>query len=127
MRGSIDEHLTNGLTLALAASQPSVYNRSTWAGSDVAVNDIGLFEAVHRLLSTSYARYCVSCMAGSVRKQYLEAAIFLRHYDMEQSGPAIEDIEVAAAPSEGDPEAPSRGGTRCRSHELEQRWEQKRF
>ena len=72
-RDAILSHLTDGITLALASSQPAVYNRSRWAGSDVAVNDLGLFEAAHRLLSSAYARFAAGYLSGAQANQYLDA------------------------------------------------------
>ena len=55
--GAIVTHVANGLIVALAAASPHVYNRNRWTGADLAVDDIGIFECVHRLLSTSFARF----------------------------------------------------------------------
>ena len=38
-------------------SPPHMYNRKKWTGSDIAVDDLGLFEAVFRLLSTTFYRF----------------------------------------------------------------------
>ena len=80
-RESIVNHLANGIIIALAASRPSVYNRSRWTGSDRAIDDLGIFEAVHRLLSTTFTRFAASFHSG-LRAQHLLAKLpDLRVYD----------------------------------------------
>ena len=68
----IQEHLASGLVLALASSQPTQYNRSRWTGADLVVDDLGVFECVHGLLSTTFARYCAACCSGKAKQHYLE-------------------------------------------------------
>ena len=77
---AILDTLTEGLVVALASSQPTLYNRSKWTGSDMAVDDLGIFEAVHRLLSTTFARFCASFHSGTLAKQFLTLGLELRHY-----------------------------------------------
>ena len=48
-RAAILEHVTSGVMVALASAQPALYNRSKWTGCDLAVDDLRVFEAVHRL------------------------------------------------------------------------------
>lgn len=79
------EHLTSGLVIALTSSQPALYNRSKWTGSDIAVDDLGVFESVHCLLSTTYARFCASFVSGSLAQQYLDLGASLRQYDRQVS------------------------------------------
>ena len=59
-RKSVLDHVVAGLTVALAACQPALYNRNRWTGSDIAVDDIAIIEAVHKLLSTTFARFAAS-------------------------------------------------------------------
>ena len=100
-RDDILQHLVDGLTLALAASQPSVYNRSKWCGSDVAVNDLGLFEGVHRLLSTTYARFCAGYMQSATAKMYLDAAEVLRFYDAKPDLQVLDQDQGGGEPEIG--------------------------
>lgn len=51
------DHVTSGLIAALCASQPSVYPRSRWTGADLATDCLGVLEACHRLLSTTFLRF----------------------------------------------------------------------
>ena len=95
----VKEHLTNGLVVALASSQPALYNRSKWTGSDMAVDDLGIFEAVHRLLSTTFARFCASYQSGALAASFLVLGKALAKYDCQQrelEGEAGEEREVVA-------------------------------
>eukprot|EP00930_Biecheleria_cincta_P095370 TRINITY_DN87333_c0_g1_i1.p1 TRINITY_DN87333_c0_g1~~TRINITY_DN87333_c0_g1_i1.p1 ORF type:complete len:1612 (-),score=257.34 TRINITY_DN87333_c0_g1_i1:89-4207(-) len=80
-REAIVEHVTAGLMVALASAQPALYNRSKWTGADLAVDDLGVFEGVHRLLSTTYARFCASYVSGPRALQFLQMAESLSVYD----------------------------------------------
>ena len=71
--------------IALASSQPELYNRSKWTGCDLAVDNLGIIESVHRLLSTTYVRFCASYLAGSAAIALLEEAKFMRHYYLQTS------------------------------------------
>lgn len=51
------EHVTSGLITALLAAQPSIYPRHRWTGADLATDCLGVMEACHHLLSTSFARF----------------------------------------------------------------------
>ena len=64
-REHVIEHLSNGLVVALASAQPLIYNRNKWSGSDLTKDDLGIFECVHRSLSTSCVRFCASHLSGS--------------------------------------------------------------
>ena len=77
----VGNQLAEGMIAVLAASQPSLYNRSKWTGSDIAVDELGIFEAVHRLLSTSFARFAATYGKGSAKQQLLNLAETLRCYD----------------------------------------------
>ena len=105
---SVLDHLTNGLTLALASAQPPVYNRSKWTGSDIAVDYLGIFEGCHRLLSTSYARFCATFEKGAVATQLLNLAESLQVYGEPPLaaipaayGQAAQEAEPHAAGEEG--------------------------
>ena len=101
----VQEHLTSGLVLALASSQPALYNRSKWTGSDIAVDDLGVFEAVHRLLSTTFARFCASFAKGTLAQQkYLKLGAALAAFDAPQ--PQEQSAEDAIeAEGDADPDA----------------------
>ena len=81
-RDKIIQHLSNGLTIALASSRPALYNRSKWTGSDIAVDDLGVFESVHRRVSTTFARFCADFCKGALRRtQMMGLVADLRYYD----------------------------------------------
>ena len=82
--GSIVKHVTNGLTVALSAVSPSLYNRSRWSVADLAVDDFAVFEGVHRLLSTTFARFAARYVRGGRREQLLQWGYRSRGYDREQ-------------------------------------------
>lgn len=54
------EHVTTGLTIALAACQPDLYPRHRWTGADLAVDSLGILEGCHNLLSTTFRRFAAS-------------------------------------------------------------------
>lgn len=66
-------HLTAGLLAALCACQPQTYPRSRWTGADLATDSLGIMEACHKLLSTSFARF-VATFEPAARAQKLLAA-----------------------------------------------------
>ena len=80
-RDVVLEHMTNGLVAALASAQPRLYNRPKWTGSDLAVDDLGIFEAAHRLLSTTYCRFCATFLNPTKASQLLKVAERLATYD----------------------------------------------
>ena len=53
---SIAETMANGIMSVLAGTKFAVLNRSRWRGADLAIDRVGILEAVHRLGSTSYKR-----------------------------------------------------------------------
>ena len=89
-------HVANGVMVALASAQPCLYNRSRWIGSDLAVDDLAIFEAVHKLLSTSYCRFAASFASGSLRRSLEALRLVCAKYDSAQ-------MEIPAlAPREDD-------------------------
>lgn len=103
-------HLTNGLVMALASAQPACYNRHRWTGSDIAVDQLAVFEAVHRLLSTTYARFCASFRTGAPAVRLLQLAQDLAEYDGvpggQQQALELEPEVVAGPPGEAEPAGP---------------------
>jgi len=102
---SVLEHVTNGVVVALTSAQPHMYNRSKWTGSDLAVDDLGVFEAVHRLLSTTFCRFSASFVKGSLRSQMLVLGATLREYGKAESQ-AMEggdDDDEAEGDADADP------------------------
>ena len=64
--GSVDRekvlnHMTAGLVTALCSSQPELYVRHRWTGSELATDDLGILESCHKLLSTTYKRFVLHC------------------------------------------------------------------
>ena len=91
LREHVIEHLSNGLVVALASAQPSCYNRSKWRGSDLVIDDLGIFECVHRLLSTSHVRFCASHLSGSAAQMHINLAQPLRHCDRRSTADGDDD------------------------------------
>ena len=92
-REVILEHVTSGLVLALSSAQPSVYNRSKWTGCDIAVDELCIFEGVHALLSTTYARFCASTCTGAAAASLRALGVSLGKADcIEAPELATEDI-----------------------------------
>ena len=90
--------LTTGLMLALTSSQPATYPRHRWTGAELAMDDIGIVEACHRLWSTTFARMCASYASPAASPKILALAKLLAVYDS-FSQPRIEDD---AAPVDAD-------------------------
>ena len=106
-RRVILSHLTNGLIMALASAQPACYNRHRWTGSDIAVDHLAVFEAVHRLLSTTYARFCASFRTGAPAARLLQLAAGLAAYDDGQGAMEALDLEPEAGPGPAAPAGPA--------------------
>lgn len=99
------EHVTSGLIAALCASQPSLFPRSRWTGADLATDCLGVLEACHRLLSTTFMRFAAAHEQGPRAMRLLALAGQLSKEDALISGevPAVEDgqaEEAGAAPEE---------------------------
>ena len=91
----IQEELTSGMIVALASSQPHLYNRSKWTGSDLAVDDLWMFEAVHRLLSSTFCRVAASFRPGTLAAQLLALGKSCAVYD--SSMEELADVEAEGA------------------------------
>ena len=74
-------YLTSGLMVALTSAQPHLYPRHRWTGCDLAADDLGVLEACHRLLSTTFARFAASYMKGARAAQALACVRGLAEYD----------------------------------------------
>ena len=98
------EHVTSGLIAALCASQPSVYPRRRWTGADLATDTLGVMEACHRLLSTTFLRFAASFETGCRSQQLLDAATKLAQNPLGGASEGIADPqpEAASDPSAGD-------------------------
>ena len=96
--------MVHGLTSALASSQPTQYNRSRWTGIDVAVDDLSMFDAAHRLLSTTMCRICALHLSGAAARFHLGFSKSLAVYGPSMAV-AIEDIHEEAEGEAGDEEA----------------------
>ena len=90
-RAAIAERMTIGILVALAASSPRLYPRSRWTGADIATDNLGLMESVHRLLSTSYFRFVATFMKGARRDQLIASVAQLRLWDRRAGPAALED------------------------------------
>ena len=56
-RASLVQKMVVGLSYALVGKKPPVWARHRWTGCEVAVEELGLMESVHQLLSTTYFRF----------------------------------------------------------------------
>lgn len=68
------EHVTSGLLAALCASQPKLYKRQRWTGADLATDALGILEACHRLLSSTFLRFAAKFQQGAQAQRLLSAA-----------------------------------------------------
>ena len=91
----IVEHLTSGLLVSLCNAQPGLYPRSRWTGADVALDNLGLMECVHKLLSTTYFRFAASFVKGAARRQLLNCGLRAADYSP-QGMDAIADLDDVA-------------------------------
>ena len=101
-RSAIEEHVSSGLVMALAAAQPHQYNRSKWTGSDIAVDDLAIFECVHGLLAPTFARFCATFLHGQKKQDLLLLAQTLARVDDFGRLEQLEDVEDAE-PEAADP------------------------
>lgn len=65
------EHLTTGVIAALCSCQPSSYPRHRWTGADLATDSLGIVEACHALLSTTYVRFAAGYEHASRARRVL--------------------------------------------------------
>lgn len=65
------EHVTAGVIAAVCSCQPCTYPRHRWTGADLAIDSLGIIEAVHKLLSTTFERFTSSFEHGSRARQVL--------------------------------------------------------
>eukprot|EP00971_Amphidinium_carterae_P143266 2838343-Amphidinium_carterae.1 len=61
--------LEAGLVQALLRKKPQTWARHRWGGCDVALEELGLLEGVHQLLSRTYKRFVHHLQAGKSCKQ----------------------------------------------------------
>ena len=98
-KSGILEFLTHGLTSALASSQPAQYNRSRWTGSDIALDDLSIFEAVHKLLSTTMCRFAATFLTGQAARFHLDLGVSLARYEQ---GLAVAIADIPGGNESGD-------------------------
>lgn len=58
------DQVTNGLIAALCMGQPTIYKRSRWTGADRATDYLGILEACHGLLSSTFRRFAAHFQAN---------------------------------------------------------------
>lgn len=106
-RRQVLRHLTTGVLTALCACRPEVYPRHRWTGCDLATDDVGILEACHRLLSTTFRRMAHHATGDPQRSSL--AAGGSAHLEAEPV--ALEDGGLDAAPGDmlADAEASARG------------------
>ena len=111
--------LVSGLCYALVGKKPALWARHRWTGCELAVEELGVMESIHQLLSTSYMRFLQKiekprpALPGADAAQQaaapLEAALD-RAGDQPQALATAGDDAAAAAsarPEVGDPLLPA--------------------
>ena len=73
-RVAISLLVAKALQTALIGSNFKVFNRNRWTNNDVAVNQLGLLESCHRLLSRTYRRWLVAVGYDGPLKEMLAPA-----------------------------------------------------
>ena len=77
----IIDAVTDGIMIALCQAQPRLYARHRWLGADLATDDVGIAEGCHRLMSTTFCRFCASMETSVVkRNRLLQFAEACREY-----------------------------------------------
>lgn len=87
-RRQVLRHLTTGVLTALCACRPEVYPRHRWTGCDLATDDLGILEACHSLLSTTFLRVVVQA-TGDPRRPLIATGSTAQ---LELGSLALEDI-----------------------------------
>lgn len=67
-------HVTSGTIAAMCAAQPTMYKRARWTGADLATDCLGVLEACHRLLSSTFLRFAAHYERGGRADVLLGAA-----------------------------------------------------
>ena len=101
--GDVPDYLVAGLMLVFASSQPATYPRHRWTGMDLAVDELGLMESCHRLLSTTFMRFAASFYTGARRAQLLAAGASMSSYEGNKLA-EVEDVGGAGAVEHDGPE-----------------------
>lgn len=94
-------HLAAGLLAALCSSQPSTYPRSRWTGADLATDSLGIVEACHRLLSTSFLRFAAFFEHDSRSRRLLAASAASLEGEGQGAGAADEEVRPVADDEDG--------------------------
>ncbi len=85
------EFVVEGLMTTFAATMPTVYNKARWTGADVATDELGVFEACHRLLTPTFIRFAASYTKGAVRDMLLAAVVRFNEWGSAEQT-ALEDL-----------------------------------
>ena len=64
-RAALVKKMVAGLSYALVGKKPAMWARHRWTGCELAVEELGLMESIHQLLSTTYFRFLQ--MVGKAR------------------------------------------------------------
>lgn len=92
-------HVVKGLLLAFCSAQFSIYPQNDWTGADIATDELGIFEACHRLLTTTFLRFSASYVGGTFRTSLLQAAVQHAKYDFKPV--AVGEVEDGAPADAG--------------------------
>lgn len=85
------DHVTSGLIASLCAAQPATYPRHRWTGADLAIDCLGVMEACHRLLSTTFERFVASSQSTFSSRSLQGAIVGLPLGAHQGEGPEPED------------------------------------
>ena len=66
---TIAEKMCTGLVNGLCSRNLTVYQRHRWVGADMAIDDVGIIESCHQLLSSTYRRFLTNMKAGARRAE----------------------------------------------------------
>ena len=64
---TISQMLADGVTSALSFAQPRVYPQSRWIGAHMSIDELGIMEGCHGLLSRTMVRFSLACGDGHKR------------------------------------------------------------
>lgn len=97
--------MCTGLLVVFTSRSPSLYQRARWTGAEMAIDDLAIMEACHRLLSTTFARFCYSFEKGGLTAERVISVQALRAYQGDVDL-AEGDSELSALPDAGEGRLP---------------------
>lgn len=119
----VKTRVADAIVEALASSQPSVYPRHRWDGSERSIDDVARLEVVHGLLSRGYALYTAHVRAQQTAAEASNAEPRLP--TTEESQPSAEPHSTGAScePPVGPLLVHGAGGTPNKGQDGETEWQ----